>query len=162
VSNTLIPATAQQFCAQCGEQIPSGTRRPRLFCDRPGCRKAASRARHKPATSVEVVEFCDTEQAWLRGYRTPDLKPRRAAPGSSKAHAPVILLGSDFFRGRTRWLDLDLVQKILAAEIGIPTTTVVSADGIVATVVATVAPKPSTSSAASRPAAATGGRHPAR
>jgi hypothetical protein len=160
---------ARRFrCAHCGDSIPSGRRRPRLFCDRPGCRKAASRARHKPAPKpVEPVEFCDSEQAWLRGYRAPDFSARTTAPGSSEARKQraachsiqggiVNLIGGE---KTSQTLDPNLVRKILAAELGTPIATLSSLDGVIVS----VTPKHSTSSAAPPTGRGNeGSRHPAR
>jgi hypothetical protein len=150
VTSITPPPSAQRLtrlrvCQQCGEPIRSGTRRPRLFCDRPGCRKAASRARRKPAPK----QFCDIEQAGLHRYRAPDSNARTTAPDSSKARKqrvaghnihggidnalagrwPINLVGG---RRSDTSIDPILIQKILAAELGVPYATVVSPDGITA------------------------------
>ena len=50
-------------CRHCGDPIPTGSHRPRIFCDRPGCRKASSRHQQTPPG-----EFCDDPRL---GYQAP-------------------------------------------------------------------------------------------
>jgi hypothetical protein len=129
-------------CAHCGAPIRSGTRRPRLFCDRPGCRQAASRARRKPVTEFDQPP----------NYRPPKNIEPTAAAGPFEARKqrvachsipggidpglavdwPIDLVGGQ--RLSSTELNSVLIQTILTTELGTPDITVVSQDGVTATV----------------------------
>jgi hypothetical protein len=143
MTNSITPA--QRFfnpphCHHCGDLIRRGTRRPRLFCDRPGCRKAASRACRKPAPKPVIEKFCDTEAAWLRMYRAPENNSpvvesvRKRPPkqqqnqrslsqnsdliSDARSELPITIFGSGHRWPGARRLDPKLIHKIIGAELG--------------------------------------------
>jgi hypothetical protein len=140
------PPSAQRFvspptCRHCGTPIRTGTRRPRLFCDRPGCRKAASRRR-------AGAEFCDIKRAQVRGYQPPKnnspavnsvekggKNPNEISRIIGQIEWPIDLIGRRQRCSRPGATNLDpvLIQKIFAAEIGVPTASMTSLDGVSAT-----------------------------
>jgi hypothetical protein len=150
-----LPESSPLRCRHCDDPIRRGTRRPRLFCDRPGCRQAALRERRKPPPKPVAVEFCDTEQAWLRMYRPcennapaaesvrrPTQKPQRnqrplsqnsGAISDPPFSAPCTILGSGYRWPGVQHLSPKRIRGAIDAEIGTPgDDAIVSPDGVVA------------------------------
>jgi hypothetical protein len=163
MTTIITTAPAQRFsdpprCQHCHTLIRSGTRRPRLFCDRPGCRQAASRERRKPAPKPAIEEFCDTEQAWLRMYRAPEniapaaksvrrptQKPQQNQRplsqnsdliSDARSKLPLTIFGSGYRWPGAHHLSPRRIAAAIDAEIGTPgDDAIVSPDGIVSHII---------------------------
>jgi hypothetical protein len=150
--NNRVPASAQRLsqprtCAHCGDVIPRGTDRPRLFCDN-ACRQAAFRSRRgRPPKD----DFRYTEQGWLEQYRGPKNNPRAGERGSKTAeksgrvvtaesvvetafagHWPLNLVGGQRFEAPRP--DPTVLDQIFSAELGVPVASAVSDDGVAYTI----------------------------
>jgi len=127
--------SSPRCCIQCGTLIRTGSRRPRQFCsDR--CRKAHarvnSRTRGVPSVRPGKNNASAAKFAELRQEKTNEINGRILGHSGG----PIInLIGGR--RTGAAGLDPDLVAKIFAAEIGIPTATVISTDSVIARVTPT-------------------------
>lgn len=121
-------------CAHCGEPIRAGTRRARLFCDRPGCRQAASRERRRLVTESDHGPQYRPPKNNERTGSGAKLGVRKSLkllrPCHSKIGTSINLIGGE----RTGSLDLQTVAKIFATELGVPTGTVTSTDNVATTI----------------------------
>ena len=130
-------------CAHCGVPIPTGVFKPRQFCS-DAHRKAAARAASKRTKSeprvpepglTENIERT-TESAEI-GAKNPNEINGRVNGQTGSSGIPITLLGSEFRWPNARALDPILIEKIYAAEIGVPVATVTSSDGVTSTITPT-------------------------
>jgi hypothetical protein len=136
--STSIPPCTQRICEHCSAPIPVGPFKPRRFCsDR--CRKAAARWSIRTqigekllqvGSDLKATKIAPTVESAKTGVEKPNEINVRV---NGQSEGPINLVGGNF-RPRAGSLDQDLVAKIFAAELGIPTTTVVSLDGVISTV----------------------------
>jgi hypothetical protein len=118
-------------CAFCGEPIRIGSFKPRRFCsDR--CRKAAARIR----TRGSPYRGTNSNAPAVKFARFRTRNPNEIKGQNSEKNGPSTAFNL-ISGGRTGSLDPRIVAKIFATEIGVPTGTVISSDGITATVTPT-------------------------